>query len=79
MPGEISLAHHGILCLSADATSSRSCANRSKMASHEDDFANTLNLNVLAVLAAQVMTAKDSNRARRGMSRPCGNDRSVEP
>jgi hypothetical protein len=35
-----------------DAMASRSCANPWKMASHGDEVANTLHLNVLAVLAA---------------------------
>ena len=61
LPGEVSLAHNGgsfwMSSPSFDAMSWRCCGNRWRRVSQEYNFADVLNVDILAALAAKVMMA----------------------
>jgi hypothetical protein len=54
MPGEVSLAHHGLLCLNSNAMCWRCCGSRSRRASYEYNLPHVLDLAALVVFAARV-------------------------
>jgi hypothetical protein len=68
MPGEVSLAHHGMLflmnCQSADATSLRSCANHSRRVSQAYNLQSVLNLCDFMSFANRLLTASRSGRVQ---------------
>jgi hypothetical protein len=68
MPGDVSLAHNGVLLLddgpSSAAMSWRSCANRSRRVSSKYNFAGVFNLNVFVTLAARLTNLGGSGRGR---------------
>jgi Magnesium chelatase, subunit ChlI len=69
MPGQVSLAHNGVLffwmnALSSAVMSSRSCANRLRRMLYEYNLTGVLNLNAFANLAARLMIVKGSGGGR---------------
>ena len=71
LPGEMSLAQwralFGMSCLGSGAISPKPSANPSERVSSTYNLESILNLNIIAISAAQVMTVRDSGRATRGI------------